>query len=456
MNVAMIGAGYVGITTGVCFAELGHHVTCVDLDEKRIALLNAGELPIHEPSLGALMRRNAKRRRLGFTSDLPAAVQDADAVFIAVGTPSRPDGSIDLTYVEAAARQIATRLRRDAVVVVKSTVVPGTARRLREIIAETRRDLDVCVASNPEFLREGSAVADFMFPDRIVVGSDEPHAIEMLEELYAKLIAKGAAWLATTTTNAEMIKYAANSLLALKIGFINEIADLCEAVGGDVTSVSAGVGLDSRIGTAFLEAGPGYGGSCFPKDTRALAAIGRMRGAPQRLIETLIEDNERRKSAVADRILAALDLRRAPRVAVLGVAFKRNTDDIRDSAVLTIIPALQRAGCEITVHDPKAKIGSVLPGISQPSSPYEAAADADLVVILTEWQHYRRLNLKRLRRAMRGDIVFDCRGVVDAQSAAAAGLRYLALGRAVSGVSSIRRMKPGGALPADRIAALPA
>lgn len=337
--------------------------------------------------------------------------------------------------------------------VVKSTVVPGTARRVREIIAEARGGLDFLVASNPEFLREGSAVADFMVPDRIVVGTDEPRAVKALERIYERLISRGAGWLSTSTVNAEMIKYAANSLLALKIGFINEVADLCEAVGGDVTSVATGIGLDTRIGGAFLSAGPGFGGSCFPKDARALVAIGRSSGARMRLVETLIEGNERRKDSIAHRILSELDLSVSPRVAILGVAFKANTDDVRESAALSVVPLLQQAGCEVAVHDPKARAGALLPGVEWLDNPY--AAEADIVVILTEWDQYRRLNLTRLRKAMRGNIVFDCRGLLDPESVREAGLRYLAVGRGQGAAPSVRH-RSHGSVAINRAAALPA
>jgi UDPglucose 6-dehydrogenase len=457
MNIAMMGAGYVGLTSGACLAELGHHVVCFDVNRTRISVLQSGEVPIHEPRLAAMLRRNVKRGRLAFTFEIAASVADADAIFLAVGTPSLADGSIDLTYVEDAAQQIAKLLPRDCVVVVKSTVVPGTARRVREIIAETRGALDFSVASNPEFLREGSAVSDFMSPDRIVVGADEPRAVKVLEAVYAKLITNGARWLTTSTTNAEITKYAANSLLALKIGFINEVADLCEAVGGDITSVATGVGLDPRIGAAFLTAGPGFGGSCFPKDTRALAAIGRRRGAPQRILETLIEGNERRKEKIAKRILAEIEQRRGARVAVLGIAFKGNTDDVRESAALTIIPILQRAGCQIAVHDPKVKAAGELPGVTWHRTPYFAAAGADIVVILTEWDQYRKLDSARLRRTMRGSTILDYRGLLDAEAVADAGVRYLAVGRATGATNGTRNALLGATSKTmDRIAAMPA
>ncbi|HEY9012785.1 MAG TPA: UDP-glucose/GDP-mannose dehydrogenase family protein [Devosia sp.] len=458
MKIAMIGAGYVGLTTGACLADLGHGVVCVDVDRERVAKLEAGHLPIYEPGLDAIIARNRRRRRLSFSSDLAQAVAGAEAIFLAVGTPSRKDGSIDLSYIERAARQIAKPMRRDAVVVVKSTVVAGTARRLREIIAEARGGLDFSVASNPEFLREGSAVEDFMCPDRIVIGADDPKAAAALEQIYGRLIAEGASWLATSTTNAEMIKYAANSLLALKIGFINEVADLCEAVGGDVGAVAKGIGLDRRIGSAFLAAGPGFGGSCFPKDTRAFAALGRQRGAPQRIVETLIDRNDERKEAIARRMLNEIGSAPGKRIALLGVAFKANTDDVRDSAALSIAPVLQRAGCAVAVHDPKASTTALLPGVAWCETAYEAADGADLVAILTDWDDYRELDLDLLRSVMAGDTLFDCRNLFDPEAVGRRGLRYFAIGRGGAGFKTEKRTPGSGIATAGaaRVVASPA
>jgi UDPglucose 6-dehydrogenase len=430
MRIAMIGAGYVGLTTGACLARLGHRVVCADVDRKRIERLEAGDIPLYEPGLAATIARGAKHRRLSFSADIAEAVADADAIFIAVGTPSGPDGGIDLSQVQSAARMIARPMRRDAVVAIKSTVIAGTARRLRDIIAETRGGLDFAIASNPEFLREGTAVEDFMCPDRIVIGADDARAAHVLERIYSKLIGKGVPCVTTSTTNAEMIKYAANALLALKVGFINEMADLCEAVGGDVRAVAKGIGLDRRIGGAFLAAGPGFGGSCFPKDTRALAAIGRQRQAPLHLVETLIARNEARKARMARRILGELGrTARGARVAILGISFKANTDDVRDSAALTVIPLLQEAGCEISAHDPKADAAALPAGVTWHGSPYGAARGADLVAILTVWPDDAALDLGALGDAMRGNTIFDCRDVLDTDAAAAHGLRHVALGR---------------------------
>jgi UDPglucose 6-dehydrogenase len=456
MKITIVGAGYVGLTTGACLADLGHAVTCVDIDQQRIGELERGRLPIFEPGLDALISRNRSRERLSFLHDVAAASAEADVTFLAVGTPSRKDGSIDLSHVEKAAREISRSIRHDSTVVVKSTVVPGTARRLREIIAEQRGGLDFWVASNPEFLREGSAVEDFMHPDRIVVGCDDAPAAKILEKVYARLLRKGASWVATSTTNAEMIKYAANSLLALKIGFINEVADLCEAVGGDVRSVAMGIGLDRRIGGSFLAAGPGFGGSCFPKDTRALAALGRQRGAPQRLVETLIDRNDRRKEAMARRILDEIGPADGKRIALLGVAFKANTDDVRESAALSIVPVLEAAGCTVAVHDPRANAAYALPNVQWCDSAYVAAAGADLVVILTDWDEYRALDLDKLKQVMGGRTIFDCRNLLDGDAVAASGLRHMVIGRGTSVPKKFRRLPMGTALSGDtRIVASP-
>lgn len=430
MRVAMIGAGYVGLTTGACLAQLGHTVTCIDIDERKIADLREGIIPIYEPGLDELVQSNSQLNRLQFSFELASSVATADAVFLAVGTPSRPGGAIDLSFVEAAAREIAPAIPGDCVVVVKSTVVAGTAKRLREIIAEARGGLDFSVASNPEFLREGSAVSDFLNPDRIVVGTDDRRAASVMRSLYAPLLEQGVPCVFTTTTNAEMIKYAANAFLALKIGFINEVADLCEQIGGDVKAVAEGIGLDRRIGSAFLAAGPGFGGSCFPKDTRAFAAIGRKVGAPQTLVETLIERNEKRKANVGRRILEELGaVAPGAHVAVLGVAFKANTDDVREAAALSIIPLLQEAGCIVHAYDPEADAAALLPGVSWHASAYEAARGADLTVVLTEWDEFRSLDLRKLAATMTGETLFDCRNLFEPAAVGEAGLRYVAIGR---------------------------
>jgi UDPglucose 6-dehydrogenase len=455
MKISIIGAGYVGLTTAACLSELGHSVTCADIDPQRLDLLRAGRLPLFEPGLDELIGRGRRRRRLRFGDSVPESWADAQAIFLAVGTPSRADGAIDLSFIEAAARQVAPGLRPDAVLVVKSTVVAGTARRLREIVAEAKGGLDFSIASNPEFLREGSAVEDFMNPDRIVIGTDDPRARKVLESIYAPLLDRDVPCVRTTTLNAELIKYAANAFLALKIGFINEIADLCEAIGGDVAAISEGMGLDRRIGSAFLAAGPGFGGSCFPKDTRALAAIGRSHGAPLHSVETLVRRNEERKSAVARRILDLLgDAPAGSRIALCGVAFKANTDDVRESAALAIIPALQSAGYIVAAHDPKADPKAFPRGTVACATAYEAAAGAEILVILTEWDEYRRLDLKRLHRVMGSRVIFDCRNLLDSEAASAQGFTYRGIGRGVPAVRARPAAQRGAGYARDaRVAA---
>ncbi|WP_394889261.1 UDP-glucose dehydrogenase family protein [Mesorhizobium sp. AaZ16] len=435
MKVVMIGAGYVGLTTGACLAELGHSVTCVDTDAARIKTLGLGATPIYEPGLEALIRKNRRLGRLDFSPDTKGPAGKADAIFLAVGTPAAPGGDIDLSHIETAARQIAPAMKPNAVVVVKSTVVVGTCRRLREVIAEKRLGLDFSVASNPEFLREGTAIQDFLHPDRIVIGADDRRAATVLEELYAPLAKRRTPILITNTANAELIKYASNAFLALKIGFINDVADLCEQVGGDVEAVARGMGLDSRIGMSFLSPGPGFGGSCFPKDTRAFVATGRKHRARQSLVETLVAKNESRKNSLARRVLAELGERaRGARIAVFGLAFKANTDDVRDSAALTIIPLLQQAGLAVRAHDPQAEANAArhLSGVEMHDCMYAAAKGVDAVLVLTEWDDYRTIDLKRLSKTMSGSLVIDYRNMFTPRQMALSGLRYVSLGRSAS------------------------
>jgi UDPglucose 6-dehydrogenase len=451
MKIVTIGAGYVGLTTAACLAEFGHSVTCVDIDSARIDALRRGILPLYEPGLDELVLKVSAAGCLHFSDQLAMPAKAADVVFIAVGTPSMPNGDIDLSYVEEAARQLAPHLHAQAVVVVKSTVATGTARRLAEII-EPLAGRKVAVASNPEFLREGSAIADFCRPDRIVIGADDARAANVVAALYEPLVRRGVPVVSTSTVSAELTKYSANALLALKIGFINDIADLCEAVGGDVDSVARGVGLDHRIGEAFLSPGPGFGGSCFPKDTRALAAIGRRANAVQPLIEQLITGNEERKIRLAQRVLAALGApHEGKAVAVLGTAFKANTDDFREAAALTIIPHLQRSGVNIRVHDPKAG-GHQIPGskdITWCATPYQAAEGAHAVVILTEWDEYRELDLSRLAEVMAGSTLLDYRNLLEPAAAETAGLRYIGLGRPALPRRSPGKASEGRPLPAN-------
>ncbi len=451
MKVVMIGAGYVGLTTGTCFASLGCDVCCVDLNAERIRDLTRGEVPIFEPGLSDLIAQTRAAGRLRFSSDLGAEVASADFVFIAVGTPSRPDGDIDLSFVEAAARDIGQGIADNAIVVVKSTVVAGTARAVGDILKKHGGGRSTRVASNPEFLREGSAISDFMRADRIVVGADEPGTAAAMRELYRPLIERGVPFISTTTTDAELIKYAANAFLALKIGFINDVANICENTGGDVAAVARGIGTDRRIGENFLQPGPGFGGSCFPKDTRAFAATGRRFRSPQPLIERLITANEERKAMLSDRILTAISGKEAARVAVLGVAFKARTDDVRESAALTVIEALMRAGVEVSGHDPKARpqAETILgPGMIWHDDPYSAARGADAVAIMTEWDEYRELDLKRLSALMAGRHLFDFRNILDAESATRHGLFYHSLGRPLAVPSNSRQLtKVAGASP---------
>ncbi|MFN7026530.1 MAG: UDP-glucose dehydrogenase family protein [Pseudorhizobium sp.] len=460
MDIVMIGAGYVGLTTGACLAELGHRVTCVDNDASKVARLKRAEIPIYEPGLSELISEHVGNGKLFFSDELASVAPQADAIFIAVGTPSAPDGDIDLTYVKSAAAGVAPLLKKGAVIVIKSTVVAGTAKMVRELVNEVRGHDDVHVASNPEFLREGSAIEDFLEADRIVAGADHRQAEDVLAEIYAPLRAKGIPFITTNTTNAEMIKYAANAFLALKIGFINEVADLCEAAGGDVAAVAEGIGLDRRIGRSFLNAGPGFGGSCFPKDTRAFAATGRRFGRPQAIVETLIDRNETRKVALAERILEELKASGGKRVAILGTAFKANTDDIRDSAALTIIPLLLKAGVKVTAHDPKARHETerLVGSIAWADCPYEASSKADAVVILTEWKEYAELDLARLAKSMSGRTVVDFRNLLEPRAVSAQGMKYVSIGRkALAPVETIKPRRSGaGTGTWKEIAAAPA
>jgi UDPglucose 6-dehydrogenase len=433
MKLVMIGSGYVGLVSGVCFSDFGHDVVCVDKNPAKIEALNKGEVPIYEPGLEDLMKRNVAAGRLSFTLDLAEALEGADAVFIGVGTPTRRgDGHADLSYVYAAAKEIAENLDGYAVIVTKSTVPVGTNREVERIIRETAPEAQFDVASNPEFLREGAAIEDFMRPDRVVVGVESERAKEVMAEIYRPLSLRNAPVLYTGLETAEMIKYAANAFLATKITFINEIANLCEKVGADVQAVADGMGRDGRIGPKFLNAGPGYGGSCFPKDTNALARIGQEHAAPQRIVEAVIEINEARKRQMTDKILDALDWSaNGKKVAIFGVTFKPNTDDMRDSPALTIVPALVGAGARVHVVDPQGrKEGeALLPGVTWETDPYRAAEGAEAVAILTEWNEFRALDLKRLAGVMKTPRLVDLRNIYDRAHAEAAGFTYRSVGR---------------------------
>lgn len=443
MKIAMIGTGYVGLVSGVCFSDFGHDVVCVDKIPEKIAMLERGEVPIYEPGLAAVMARNVEAGRLRFTTDLAAAVAGADAVFIAVGTPTRRgDGHADLTYVTAAAEDIALALTGYAVVVTKSTVPVGTNRRVADVIRRTRPDAEFDVASNPEFLREGAAMDDFMKPDRVVVGVETERAKEVMGDIYRPLFLRDFPIVYTDLESAEMIKYAANAFLATKISFINEIAALCERVGADVKSVAKGMGLDGRIGNKFLHAGPGYGGSCFPKDTSALARIGQEYGVPQRITETVIAVNDLTKRRMIDKVMDLCGGSvNGKTVAVLGVTFKPETDDMRDSPSLTVVPALIGGGARVRVVDPHGrKEGeALLPGVDWQSNPYAAAEGADCVLILTEWNQFRALDLKRLAAAMATPVMADLRNIYSRENVLQAGfVAYDGVGRGQVGSLGIQ------------------
>jgi UDPglucose 6-dehydrogenase len=433
MDVAMIGTGYVGLVSGACISEFGHQVICVDKDSAKIESLTAGRIPIYEPGLQTLVERNMKAGRLRFSSDVAAAVKTARAVFIAVGTPSRHgDGAADLSYVFAAAREIAAAIDDFTVVVTKSTVPVGTGREVRRIIGAARPGADFDVASNPEFLREGSAIEDFMRPDRIVVGAESDRAKEVMRELYRPLFLIETPVMFTSLETAELIKYAANTFLATKITFINEVANLCEKVGADVHDVARGIGLDGRIGRKFLHAGPGYGGSCFPKDTRALIGTARDAGAPLTIVETVVDINDRRKKQMADRVIAASGGSiKGASIAVLGVTFKPNTDDMRESPSLEIVPALQAAGATIRAFDPEGmgEARQLLPGVTWCDDAYETMRDADALVIITEWNQFRALKFDEVKRLMRRPLMIDLRNIYQPQEMAAAGFDYHCVGR---------------------------
>lgn len=434
MRITMVGTGYVGLVSGVCFAEFGHTVICVDKDESKIERLRKGEVPIFEPGLEDLLKRQIEGGRIEFTTDLGSAMKGCEAVFIAVGTPSRQYGrDADLSYVYGAAREIAQNMDGYTVVVNKSTVPVGTGREVERIIREERPDADFNVASNPEFLREGAAIEDFMRPDRVVVGTSVARAQDVMRQVYRPLFLNETPMLFTTRESAEVIKYAANAFLATKITFINEIADLCEQVGADVQHVAKGIGLDGRIGSKFLNAGPGFGGSCFPKDTLALARTGQKYGAPQRIVETVVGVNEDRKARMADKIIAAMggDVR-GKTIGVLGVAFKPNTDDMRDAPSLTILPILQQAGAKVMAYDPEAMdvAKSMIKDVAWCGNAYDAAKAADALVIITEWNEFRALDLSRLKSLMKGTAVIDLRNIYKPAEMQDTGLRYVSIGRA--------------------------
>jgi len=433
MRIAMIGTGYVGLVSGACFSEFGASVSCVDQDAAKIAALQRGEMPIYEPGLAALVAANAAAGRLSFTTELAAAVAGVDAVFIAVGTPSRRgDGHADLSYVFAAAEAIGQALRGPAVVVTKSTVPVGTGYRVAEILRNSRRGGDVEVAANPEFLREGSAIADFMRPDRVVIGAESERAGAVLRQLYRPLYLIETPMLFTDIATAELIKYAANAFLATKITFINEIADLCERLGADVQDVARGIGLDGRIGRKFLHAGPGFGGSCFPKDCTALVRTAREAAAPLAIVETVVAVNQARKRQMADKIAAACGGSLAGKtLAVLGLTFKPNTDDMRDAPSLEILPRLAAAGAGIRAFDPEGmdEARRLMPEFVYCQDAYQTMEGADALILLTEWNAFRGLDLGRARDLLASPLVIDLRNIYQPHEVAAAGLSYVSIGR---------------------------
>ena len=432
MRVVMIGTGYVGLVSGACFADFGHDVICVDRDAGKIASLNQGDIPIYEPGLADLVAANRQQGRLSFTTDL-AAVRDADAVFIAVGTPSRRgDGHADLSFVYAAARQLAPLLSDTTVIVTKSTVPIGTGDEVERIVRELRPDIAVPVVSNPEFLREGAAIQDFKHPDRIVVGTDDERAREVLSNLYRPLYLNASPIMFTDRRTAEMIKYAANSFLATKITFINEVADLCEQVGANVQQVARGIGLDNRIGSKFLHAGPGYGGSCFPKDAVALIKTAQDHGTSLRIVETVVSVNDQRKRAMARKVTTALGGSiRGKTIAVLGLTFKPNTDDMREAPSIALVTALQDLGAEVRAYDPAGmeQAKPLMPDITYCDSPYSAAEGAHALVLVTEWEQFRALDFGRLKTIMASPVFVDLKNVYQAADIAELGFVYESVGR---------------------------
>ncbi len=433
MRITMIGTGYVGLVSGACLSEVGHEVICVDKDQRKIDGLKQGVMPIYEPGLDALVARNVEAGRLSFTTELKPAVDGADAVFIAVGTPSRKaDGHADLSYVYGAAREIAEAVTGPVVIVTKSTVPVGTGDEVERIVHLANPAAEVAVVSNPEFLREGAAIEDFMKPDRVVIGTEDSRAREIMQQIYAPFEGPDSPLLFTARRTSELIKYAANAFLSIKITFINEVADLCEAVGADVRDVSRGIGLDNRIGAKFLNAGPGYGGSCFPKDTLALLKTAEDFAAPIRVVDVVVQVNEARKRAMGRKVLKAMGGDpRGRTVAVLGLTFKPNTDDMREAPSLSIIRALQDAGCKIRAHDPEGEeqARELLNDVTFADDAYEAVQGADAVALVTEWDEYRRLDLKRLATTMATPVFVDLRNVYTRAEAEAAGFVYEAVGR---------------------------
>ncbi len=440
MHIAVVGVGYVGLVTGVCFSEFGVQVTCIDQDAGKIARLRQGSVPIYEPGLEELCKKNLAGGRLHFTTDLDQAVRETQVIFIAVGTPPRGDGFADLSHVEAVARAIAARMDGYKVIVTKSTVPVGTGRQIRAIIAaDGRHDFDV--VSNPEFLREGSAIEDFMRPNRVVIGADSERAVGILKELYRPLYLLETPIVVTDMATAEMIKYASNAFLATKISFINEVANLCEKVGADVQQVARGMGLDGRIGAKFLHPGPGFGGSCFPKDVLALSQMARQHGEAFQIVDAVIEVNRRQRDRMVEKIEAAVGDPRGKQIAVLGLAFKPNTDDMREAPSIPIIEALQKRGAILMAYDPVAMPAAqgILSGIAYATDPYAAAEGADALILVTEWNQFRNLDLTQLKQKLKTPLFIDLRNVYNPKTMADAGLEYVSVGRPNSTPDSIRK-----------------
>ena len=435
MKIAMVGSGYVGLVSGACFADFGHDVVCIDKDPAKIESLQAGSMPIFEPGLAELVTSNAKAGRLSFTTDLADGIADAGAIFIAVGTPSRRgDGHADLSYVYAVAEEVGQALRNDAVIVTKSTVPVGTGDEVERILSEAGLSVKFAVASNPEFLREGAAISDFKHPDRIVIGTDDEWARGVMREVYRPLFLNKSPILFTSRRTSELIKYAANAFLAVKITFINEMADLCEKVGADVQDVSRGIGMDGRIGAKFLHAGPGYGGSCFPKDTLALLKTAEDYEAPTRIVEAVVAVNDSRKRAMGRKVIEALggpDAARGKKVGMLGLTFKPNTDDMRDSPAIAIALALADAGVEIAAYDPEGMelAKPLMPDVTMVSGTYAAIEGTDAVVIVTEWDAFRALDFARIKRIAKSPVIVDLRNVYDPADLRAHGFAYSSVGR---------------------------
>ena len=435
MKIAMVGSGYVGLVSGACLADFGHEVACIDKDTSKIERLRKGVMPIYEPGLEALVEANVKAGRLSFTTDLAEGIRDAQAIFIAVGTPSRRgDGHADLSFVHAVAREVGEALVNEAVVVTKSTVPVGTGDEVERIIADTGCRHRIAVVSNPEFLREGAAIADFKRPDRIVIGTDDEFGREVMREVYRPLYLNEAPILFTNRRTSELIKYAANAFLATKITFINEIADLCEQVGADVQDVSRGIGMDNRIGAKFLHAGPGYGGSCFPKDTLALLKTAEDYDSPLRIVEAVAKANETRKRAMGRKVLDALggpEAARGKTVALLGLTFKPNTDDMRDSPAIAVARALTDAGVRVTAYDPEGMelARPLMPEVEMAESPYAAIEGADAVAIVTEWDAFRALDLQRVKELAKAPVLVDLRNIYRPEDVRALGFTYVSVGR---------------------------